>query len=112
MSEARLPTELWVKAHIARCSAIGVPVAVLRRGDLNSGIVILKLNRFEAGFDVLIQGRNEDGALVWLPALEGRSVDEAEADAFIERQQKYDPDIWVIEIEDREERNLFENPEM
>lgn len=112
MSDARLPTELWVKAHVARCSAIGVPVVVLKRGDRNSGIVILKLNRFETGFDVLIQGRNEDGALVWQPALEGRRVDEAEAEAFIERQQKYDPDIWVIEIEDREERNLFENPEM
>lgn len=112
MSGARLPTELWVKAHIARCSALGVPVAVLRRGDKNNGIVILKLNRLEAGVDVLIQGRNEAGALVWQPALDGRRVDETEANAFIERQRKYDPDIWVIEVEDREERNLFENPEM
>ncbi|MBO44941.1 MAG: hypothetical protein CMM28_14580 [Rhodospirillaceae bacterium] len=109
---ARLPTNLWVKAHIAKCSALGVPVGVLHRGDPHSGIVVLKLNRLEAGCDILVQGRNERGALVWQPALEGRRVEEPEADAFIERQRQYDPDVWVIEVEDREERNLFENPKM
>ncbi|HAA92818.1 MAG TPA: DUF1491 domain-containing protein [Rhodospirillaceae bacterium] len=112
MSNARLPTELWVKAHIARCSSIGVPITVIKRGDPDSGIVILKLNRFEAGWEVQMQGRDENGAVVWQPALEGRRVQETDADAFIERQRNYDPDIWVIEIEDREERNLFENQEM
>ena len=46
------------------------------------------------------------------PALEGRLVAEIEADEFIERQRRYDPDIWIVEVEDRENRNLFETPEM
>ena len=112
MSEGRLPTELWLKAHIATCSAMGVPVAVVKRGDPHGGIVVLKLNRLEAGCEVLVQGRNEAGALVWQKALEGRLVAEIEADEFIERQRRYDPDIWIVEVEERENRNLFETPEM
>jgi hypothetical protein len=108
MSDVRLPTELWVRAQIARCSAIGVPVTVVNRGDKHSGIVLLKLNRLEAGCDVLIQARGLDGALFWQPALDGRRVPEAAANDFIRRQRQYDPDLWVIEVEDREERNLME----
>lgn len=101
MVEARLPTDLWVKAHVKRCSAEGVPVIVARRGDPHSGIVILKLNLLEQGCRVMSQMRDLDGKLGWLEALDGALVPEAEADAYIARQTARDPDLWVIEIEDR-----------
>ena len=101
MAEGRLPTELWVKAHVRRCSAEGVPVVVVRRGDPHSGIVILKLNQLEAGCRVMSQMRGLDGRLGWLEALDGALVSEAEANAYIARQTERDPDLWVIEIEDR-----------
>ena len=105
MVEGRLPTELWVKAHVKRCSVAGVPVIVARRGDPHSGIVILKLNQLEAGCRVMSQMRDLEGKLGWLEALDGALVPEAEADAYIARQAERDPDLWVIEIEDREGRH-------
>jgi hypothetical protein len=105
MVEGRLPTELWVKAHVKRCSVEGVPVIVARRGDPHSGIVILKLNQLEAGCRVMSQMRDLEGKLGWLEALDGALVPEAQADAYIARQAERDPDLWVIEIEDREGRH-------
>lgn len=108
MTDARMPTGLWVQAHLARLSSKGIPVVLVKRGDLNSGIVIVKVNRIEGGIDIFMQGRDAAGNFSWQPGIDGRRVDDLEADAFIKRQTAYDPDIWVIEIEDCEGCNPIE----
>ena len=106
MSE-RLPTDLWIKAHSARCSARGIPFVIVRRGDPHRGVVMVKLHFVDAGFRVVAQARDLDGRLVWTPALEDRVVPEEEADAYIDRQVSYDPDLWVLEIQLREDDGWF-----
>jgi len=108
MYEERLPTDLWVQAHLRRCSIDGIPATVARKGEARGGTVLLKLNLLEAGCRVLTQMRDLDGRLGWLPALNGATVPEAEADTYIERAVTRDPDLWVIEIEDRNGRHPFE----
>mgnify|MGYP002817424794 CR=1 FL=1 len=108
MGNDRLPTELWVSACVRRCSDEGVPVAVVRRGERQSGTVILKLNQLDRGCRVLTQARDLDDRLTWFPALDGTAVSEAEADAYIARAADRDPDIWVIEIEHREGWHPFD----
>jgi hypothetical protein len=111
-SEGRLPAELWIKAHIRRCIADGIPAAVVHRGEKNSGMLILKINQLEAGVRVLSQTRDMEGAIAWMPALGGKLVADAEADAYIERAVKRDPDAWVVEIEARDGRHPFEGKEL
>jgi len=108
MDDERLPTKLWVMAHLRRCAADAVPATVARRGEAMGGMVLLKLNQLEAGCRLLSQTRDLEGRLAWFPALEGKLVPEAEADAYIERAVKRDPDLWVVEIEDRDGRHPFE----
>lgn len=107
-ADGRLPAELWIKAHIKRCIVDGIPATVVHRGEKNSGMLILKLNQRDLGVKVLSQTRDLDGALAWMPALGGKLVAEAEADAYIERAVKRDPDAWVVEIEDRDGNHPFE----
>jgi hypothetical protein len=108
MGTARLPTRLWVYAHLRRCHAEGVPATVARRGDPTGGLVILKLNLLAAGFRVLSQTRDISGNTAWLAALKGAAMDESAADDYIARQVARDPDLWVLEIEHREGWHPFE----
>ncbi len=108
MSEARLPTELWVMAHVRRCNADAVPAYVVKRGDRTGGTLMLKLNQFDNGCRVLSQTRDADGNRAWLGAFDGAAVAEEEADAYIARAIDRDPDLWVVEIEHPEGWHPFE----
>jgi hypothetical protein len=108
MSVPRLQTALWVQAHIRRADLAGIAMVVLRRGDAQGGSVLVKLNRREAGCMVLSQSRTPEGELVFLRGTGAEPVTEEEADAYIARQLRYDSDLWVIEIDDRDGRHPFE----
>lgn len=96
-----LTTGLWVSAQVRLCDLAFIPAAIVRRGDPDAGTVLLKLNRFEAGVTVYTQASTIDDAPAWSRGTGPAPVSEAEADAYIARQVKYDPDVWVLEIEDR-----------
>ncbi len=95
-------------AHIRQCLAEGIPATVAHKGDAKGGTLMLKLNLLEGGCRVLSQARGLDGALGWLAAFKGEAVPEAEADQHIARAISRDPDLWVVEIEDRDGHHPFE----
>ncbi|NQW02010.1 MAG: DUF1491 family protein [Rhodospirillales bacterium] len=100
MAEAALKAEIWIKAQIRICDLNFLPAVVTRRGDSDAGAVLLKLNRLGAGTEVLTQARDPDGQRAWMRGTGEGLVPEPDADAFIAKQVRYDPDIWVLEIED------------
>jgi GMP synthase (glutamine-hydrolysing) len=109
MAAARLKTELWVQACIRRGDLDGVPVMVLRKGDPTSGAILVKRNRFEQGCSVLVETRDAEGGRAWYAGTGPDPVDEATADAYLERSRSRDPDLWIIEIEDRRGRLPFDD---
>jgi hypothetical protein len=107
MTEGRIATELWVMAHIRRCITQGIVATVVKRGDDWGGAVVIKLNLLGPGCRVLTQSRDIDGDIAWLQAKDGAILSDAEADEYIARQTARDPDLWVLEIEDRDGRIPF-----
>ena len=108
MAENRLPTALCVDAVLANLATKGLYYYIPHRGDSTTGLILLKLNALDGRCKLLTQHRNFDGVLVWINALDKEIVKEQDADAYITRATKYDPDLWVIEIEDSKMNNPFE----
>ena len=106
MAAPRLKTDLWAAALLRRWNHHTAVVATLvRRGDADAGTVLLKIARLDGTATVLSQTVDREGERAWLRATGAVPVADAEAEAYIQRQRKRDPDLWVIEIEDR--RGLF-----
>ncbi len=96
--EARVKTGIWVSAALRLSGATGNPGAVLRRGDPDSGGIIVVL-RGRAGLTALSQTRTQDGEPAWLRGTGKDPVDDATIDAYIARATARDPDVWVVEFE-------------
>ncbi|HUB16565.1 MAG TPA: DUF1491 family protein [Acetobacteraceae bacterium] len=97
-SQPRLKAGLWVKMALRMGDRDGRPGAVLRRGDPDSGAVLVVL-RGREGLCVLSQTRTADGTLAWMRATGATPVDDAAVDGYVTRQLRYDPDLWVVEFE-------------
>jgi hypothetical protein len=98
MAEPRLKVGLWVKMALRMADREGRPGVVLRRGDADSGGVLVVL-RGRAGLAVLSQVRTADGAPAWMRGTGATPVDQAAADAYVARQVRFDPDVWVLEFD-------------
>jgi hypothetical protein len=105
----RLKAGIFVRALIRRVQVAGASAFVVRSGAEEAGAIILKLARLDGSVLVLNQARNAKGELVWAQAL-GGWVDEKRAGEWCDKQVKFDPDVWIVEIEDREGRAFVDEP--
>ena len=104
-----LSTDIWVAALIRRAELSGAFGMVIRKGDARAGAVLVKaLNRPKGTARLYAEATRLDGERVWMqPA---NSEDEPELDRYIERAVRIDPDVWVVEIDDREGRHFLTEP--
>ena len=107
MSDA-LPVHIWIDAQLSTLNARGIFYYIHRRGEQNTGTILLKLNSLSGICKLIVQQRDLDGNLGWVNALRKELVEETDADSYIARSISNDPDLWVIEIEDREMNNPFD----
>ncbi|MEM9786097.1 MAG: DUF1491 family protein [Pseudomonadota bacterium] len=104
----KLTADIWVSAYLTRLRVLNIPAFVVKRGDGTAGAVLVKLNTldgqaccYQRSFDLMTGERQ------WMVLTEGA---EAEVDASIAKQRGFDPDLWVIEVEDKEGRHLLDEP--
>ena len=104
----RLTADIWVSAYLTRLRLIEIPAFIVKRGDNTAGAVLVKLNTldgsaccYQRSFDLMTGDRK------WMVLAEG---EEASVDASITKQRSFDPDLWVIEVEDRLGRHLLDEP--
>jgi hypothetical protein len=103
----RLTAAFWVQAYLTRLRLADIPAFVTARGDATAGAVIVKVNTLDGRARAFSRSWDAFGARIWTPLAEG---DDAEVEAALARQRRYDPDLWLIEVEDRAGRSLLDEP--
>ncbi|MBN8631561.1 MAG: DUF1491 family protein [Rhodobacterales bacterium] len=102
----RLASGVWVSAYLTRLRLADIPAYVTAKGDPEAGAVVVKVALMDG--NARAWERRSDlmtGALAWFLLAEGTEV---EVDALLARTRARDPDLWVIELEDRRGRTLLE----
>lgn len=107
MSDNRIPTYIWVEAKIRDSHNNGKPIFVVNKGNRTGGMVLVKLNDLRGNCRLLMQQRNLDGDLEWIAPVED-GADEAAIDDYIRKELEFDTDLWVLEVEDPDMKNPFE----
>jgi hypothetical protein len=114
MRTMRLKTALWVAAYLRRCQVEGVFGAVRRRGAEEAGAVFVRINRLDGTSDLFGPAPQsafeeaEAAARAFAPCLARQSAPDADVESYLARQLKFDPDVWIVEIEDRAGRNFLD----
>lgn len=101
----RLTSDMWVGAYLRRLQLVNIPAFITSKGDATAGAVIIKLNTLDGNACAFQRSYDLDGNRIWAILSEGTEV---EVDASLTKQRSFDPDIWVIEVEDKDGRHLLD----
>ena len=101
----KLTSDFWVRAYLRRLQLADIPAFITAKGDATAGAVIVKLNTLDGNAKAFHRSYDLDGNRVWAILAEGA---ERDVDVSLTKQRSFDPDIWVVEVEDRTGRHLLD----
>jgi hypothetical protein len=110
----RLKSGIWVAAYLRRCFIEGAFGAVRRHGADEAGAIFIKVSRLDGTADLYgpapqsLFENAQPVARAFSPCLKTLPAPDADVEAYLVRQIKFDPDLWIVEIEDRAGRHFLE----
>jgi hypothetical protein len=110
----RLKSAIWVAAYVRRCHLEGAFAVVRQRGSEEAGAIFIKVSRldgtaalFAPAPQTAFEGARP-GDRRFVSSLKAGFAPEAEAEARLAREREFDPDLWIVEVEDRAGRHFLE----
>ena len=111
----RLKTGIWVAAYLRRCQVEGAAAVLRRRGAEEAGAIFIKVSRLDGTADLygpapqsaFDEARPSERA--FSEALKGLPLPEADVQTYLVRQLGFDPDLWIVEVEDRGGRHFLDH---
>jgi hypothetical protein len=111
----RLKSAIWVAAYIRRCNVEGTFAAVRRRGAEEAGAIFVKVNRLDGTAELFgpapqsLFSAAQPVDRLFSRCLSEPSTPEAKVEERLAREQRFDPDVWIIEVEDRAGRHFLDH---
>jgi len=107
MHNAELKPSVWIPALIRRAQSAGAFATIIRKGDPDGGTALI-LVRQKDGLTTLYRPvRNMSGQRVWWPK---GPLPEQDHNPYVFARVDEDPDVWIVEIEDRDGRHFLTEP--
>jgi hypothetical protein len=107
----QLRTGIWAGALIRRAELGGAFATVARKGDEDGGAVLVKVTTRPGQARLYAPAADGDGELCWMDLSAGPlGVDESAIDAYARKRAAGDPDLWIVEIEDKAGRHFLTEP--
>lgn len=109
----RLKSAIWVSAYVRRCHLEGAFAVVRRRGAEEAGAIFVKIAKLDGTATLFAPAPQSafdearPGDRRFAPVLEG-FVPEAEIEKRLSSELKFDPDLWIVEVEDRAGRHFLD----
>ena len=100
----RIKAEIYVQALVRRVNADCVGV-IARRGDTDAGGIYVRVNRLDGRSGLLVAFTDMNGERRWR-VLASHLTPDDEIDDMLTRETARDPDMWVVEIEDKHNKAL------
>jgi len=104
----RLRADIWVSAYLRRCELEGASAVLRRRGAAEAGAIFVKVDRLDgtaAVFGPAPQSELKDGEDRMFAKLHREDwIDSVEAERRLASEIRFDPDLWIVEAEDRQGR--------
>ncbi len=103
----RIKTEIYVSSWLRRCQAEGAFAAVVKKGDPDAGIIIVKTIGEGNAAQAFIEQYSDSDQKQWR-CMNEEPMAESEVDQLIAQETKFDRDLWVVEVQDRAGRHFLD----
>lgn len=97
--EPRLSSSVFVTALMRRAESEGGYAAVLAKGDPTAGAVLVILAERGRKLRIMERILQPTGDYAWQETVGEAAENDEEFEKFLARRQKFDPDIWVLELD-------------
>ena len=81
----------------------------MHRGDADAGALLVKVSRLDGTAALFARVQSYDGSAQWRCSTGDGWIAEQDVEARLEREINIDPDLWIVEVEDPDGNNPFEN---
>jgi len=110
---SRLKSSIWVAGYLRRCQSAGVFGAVRRRGAEEAGAVFVKVALMDGTamlFAPAPQTAYDDSRPIERVFTQSppQAVEEQAVESRLAKEINFDPDVWIVEIEDRAGRHFLD----
>jgi hypothetical protein len=109
----RLKSAIWVSAYLRRCTVEGADAVLRRRGAEDAGAIFIKVDRLDGTGDLYGPAPQtafggDAAERLFAPCMPRTASPVADIEAYLVREVRFDPDVWILEVEDRAGRHFLD----